>query len=806
MIQGISHDLRLAMAGLRRRPAFAVAAIAVLGLGIGAATAIYSVVHSVLLRPLPLEDAERLVWVWSTNQELEAPFERSSEANLVDWRQRSTRLQGLVGAHNRALTWRQHDEADKLSCLVVTTDFFDVLGAQTLHGRTFSPGDEGRPVVMLTEGFWRRQFGADPAVLGRTLVLDNRPYEVIGVLPAEFGLPRSTADVILNLRLEPDRARHHRRFWVFGRLADGATLVEARAEMSRIAADLAAEHPQANGGWTVTLAPLRQHLVRGVAAPLWTLFGAVALLLVIACSNVAQLLLANATGRERAIAVHRALGASEGRLVRRGLFESLVLTLAGGTLGLMLARVAVPALLALESVALPRVAEVTVSGGASAFAGAATLAAAALCAVVQLVALRQSDLPSVLRGAGRHGVSPRRVALRRALVVVEVALALVLLSGAALVSRSFSLLGGVDPGFDSERLAVMRMFLKVGSLTSPETIEFFGGLADRLEALPGVQAAGASSIVPLSRIRFERVTPYATDEVAGTELDEAPQAEIRIVTPGYFATLEAPRIAGRWFDRRDVAGSQPVAIVNQALARRAWPGASPDGSSVGRRLHLGYGGEWKAREVVGVVADVRYEELRESSQPAIYVPHTQLTAYAGLQYLVRTVGDPASILPALERAALDYDPDKPAHSVTTYDEILAESVGRERFASLLMGILAALSAVLAASGLYAVVAFLAARRTREIGVRMALGARPRQIYSLVMRGALGLGLRGVALGLAAAAVAGQLIAGLLYGIGPRDPMVLGLVSAGLLLVVALASWLPARRAMRVDPLIALRQE
>lgn len=793
-------ELRQAVRSLARRPAFASTAALTLALGVGATTMMWSVVQGVLLRPLPLHEPDRLVWLWSTQPAADAPLLRSSEANVVDWRERQTRFAGLAGAKNRAVAWSDPDESVTLSTVVTTHDFFDVLGAPAFLGRTFQKDDvdAAHPAVLLSHNFWRTHFDGDGA-LGTTMHLDGVAHTVVGVLPSDFAIPRSSAEIYLTRRfVGGDIRRSLRSMWSVARLAPGVDVADAQAEMSRIAAELAEEHPKVNQGWDIAVTPLQEHIVRHARGPVTLLFATVAMVLLIACANVANLFLVRTDGRAAEIAVRRALGAGRRRLMARVVLESILVALAGGLLGVAFAQAALPVVLALAPDTLPRMPEIRLDGGALFFALAATTA----------TALAFASLPAwgtVFRAPSQGLLASRGVRsghrVQRSLVVVQTAVALVLVAIAGLLLQTFLDRTATPLGFDAERLAVVRVFTQPGRLRGEARTTFFRTLEDRLATVPGVAAVGGATKIPLSGIGLDLDSAYLRRDDVAERLGDAPEASVKGVTPGFLAALGVPVLQGRGLLESDRAGAADVVVVSRRLAEEAWPGQD----AIGQSIRLRHGG-WRPREVVGVIGDVRWDGLQGTPPPTIFFPIEQHEVWNGLTFLVRTHGLPEPLLPVLHRAVLDAAPDQPPHSTTTMATLRREALGHERFSSLLSSCFAFLALALAAVGIYAVIAALVQRSTPAIGVRLALGAQRRQVFGLVLAQSLLPVAIGVALGLAATAGGLRLLVSLDVAPERLAPAPLIVATISVAAAAFAASYLPARSATRVDPVEVLRHE
>jgi putative ABC transport system permease protein len=796
-------DLRYAARMLAKSPGFTVVAVLSLALGMGANTAIFSVVNSVLLDGLPFRDAGRLALLYERS-----PREDENDvgaATFLDWRGRVRSFEGLAAW--TVLDYAVSGDAEPQSVLSarVSAGLFGVLGVAPALGRGFDPQEEqlGRErVVVLSHGLWSQRFGADPAVIGRGLRLDGEPYTIVGVMPRGFAFPDQTARLWTPLAFKPAETayRTRRQFSVIGRLAPGATVAQADAELDGIARGLAAQYPDSHRGWSASVVPAHQVVVGSSRRPLLVLLGAVGFVLLIACANVGSLLLARANARQREIAVRVALGASRGRLLRQLLVESLLLATAGGGLGALLAVWSEELLAALLPEHWPRFGSLgvnaTVLGFTAALALATTLAAGLAPA---LEACRAPLGASLKTEGGRATATAGQRRLRRLLVVSEVALAVVLLVGAGLMVRTLYRLQRVDPGFDPERLLAATLYLPDNRYPrDPQQTAFFSDLLGRVRSLPGVVAAGAVTTLPMSRVGIDHDVPVG---VVGRVLsdDQGPQADLRIASPGYFGALGVPLLRGRDFTEADREQAPLVAIVNRTFADRLLPGEDP----VGQQVRWGRSG--RVVQIVGVVGAVRHRGLADRPRPELYVPYRQLQ-YGSMTLVVRTAGDPAAVAAALKDQVYALDPGQPLTALATMNTLLADSVAGRRSQMLLLGAFAALALALAAVGIYGVVSHAVGQRTREIGIRIALGARAWDVLRLVLHDGLGLVSLGLGLGLAAALGLAGALDDLLFDVSPRDPLTLAAVAALLLGVALAACGLPARRASRVDPVRALRYE
>jgi putative ABC transport system permease protein len=799
-VHAFANDLRHALRLLRRSPGFACVAVLTLAIGIGGTTALFSAVDAVLLRPLPFPAEGRLVAMSGSN---------ASYLEMKDWGAGVPALDG-VALHSSS-PWHYDlvvdGEARRIEGSAVSPSFFDVLGVRAARGRTFTTADPeaGPRVAVLSDGFWRRRLGADPAAVGRVLTLNGFPYVVSGIMPAGFTFPTARAELWTSIPLEMPAALEFRgihAFRGFGRLAPGSTPGIARAQLDAAERTMQRTHPEEGTGLDWTLVPLRDEIVQPARTSLVVLFGAVVLVLLIACANVAGLLLARDSGRRRELAVRRALGAGAGRLVRQLLVESSVLAVLGGAVGVLAAGWAIGALAALGSEELPRAADIALDGRVLAFALAVSLGTGLAFGAAPALDASGAEPSAALAEDGRGAGGRRRTRTRRAIVVAEVALSLVLLAGAGLLLRTVWNLNRVDPGFDSRGVLTFEITLPESRYAEiPPQVRFFDELTGRLERLPGVVAAGAVGDLPIAEDNY---VPHNT-EIEGWTFAPGQEPEIphRPVTPGYLDAMGIAVVRGRGLRPSDRADAPPVAVVNEAMARRFWPGQDP----VGRRVRWARPLEdrpWLT--VVGVVGDVRSNALREVEEPALYTPHAQsrFPWRRIMSVAVRAAGDPAALVPAIRREVRAIDPAVPVVDAETMDRVLHDSVGRVRTEGALLAGFAAVALALAALGIYGVLAQLVSDRRREIGIRVAVGANRSDILRLVVGQGLRLAGTGVVLGVAGALGATRVLRAVLYGVEPGDPLTLAAIGAGALGTAVLASWLPARRAAAVAPAEALR--
>ena len=803
----LRQDLVYSLRRLRQSPGFTAIAIATLALGIGANSAIFSVVHAVLLRPLPFPAAERLVNLGQVGKDGESSV--FTPPNFLDVVAQSKSYDGVAAYDATASILGSGGAPVRVINVEVSSSFFDVLGVQPQVGRNFQPQDNEpgqHRVVILGHALWVQRFGSNPAVVGTTIQLDREPFLVAGVAPAGVVFPEGT-ELWTPLQYDEDFKVGNRGAWylsVVGRLRDGVAATEAHEELRTIMARLETQYPQSNKNVSGAVDPLQQFLVGETRAPLLMLLGAVGFVLLIACVNVANLLLARVAGRETEIALRSALGAGRGRIVRQLLTESVTLALVGGAAGVLLAWQSLDALLALQPENVPRLKEVHVDRTVIGFAALMSLGTGLLFgAFPALQATRRSTAVSLREGA-RGLFNARGGGLRSGLVVGQMALAMILLAGAGLLVRSFDQLRKVDPGFRTERALTFRLALPESAYPEdPQRIAFHERLQERLRAVPGVDAVGAVVGLPLSGMAFNLSFDVKGRPKAAA--GEEPSLEVRVATPSYFEAVGIPLVRGRLFDARDGLEQPQVALISQAAAQKFFPGEDP----IGRFITLGWGrGENKPRvggTVVGILGDVKEAGLAEDYPPEIYVPYAQATV-GSMDLLVRTRVDPMSVRPQVERVVHDLDPELAMARVKTLEDIVARSISEPRFYMLLLSAFAAVALFLAGLGVFGVMSYAVMQRSREIGIRMALGAESGEVLRMVMSHALLLCGSGVLIGLAGAIALSRVVASLLFNLEPTDPLTLGTVAVVLVSVALLASFLPARRATLVDPMIALRSE
>jgi putative ABC transport system permease protein len=787
-----------------------LAAVVSLALGIGANTAIFSVVNSILLKSLPYAEPDRIVLLWGDSPSQGNHRNQVSATDADDWRRENRVFEEVSTFGDWSATFLGAGEPERVPGTQVGEGFFRVMRGTPMLGRTFLPEEQedGKDnVIVLGHGLWRRRFGGDAGVVGQTVSLGGRPYTVVGVMPEEFRpLPPSLNDPpgqfyrpVAEAHDETERGSRHLR--AIGRLNPGVTLEQAQAEMSVLASRIERAHPDFNTDYGVRLVTLAEDTVGGLRAALLALFGAVVFVLLIACANVGNLLLARSSARRREFAVRAALGAGRARIVRQLLTESVLLALAGGAAGLLLALWGIGLVESLGSSVTPLLAGVRVDYRVLAFTALVSVLAGVAFGLAPALQVSSPDLNETLKAGGRTGEAGRGGRLRSALIVAEVALSLVLLAGAGLLVKSVMRLRAVDAGFNTSNLLTMNLALPSSRYRDGAAqAAFFEGLTRQLESLPGVEAAGFTSVLPLSS-NFDGRALVVEDKPVprGQETN----VDLYVATPGYLRAMQIQLVDGRAFDEHDALDRAPVALVGETAARKLWPGQTP----LGRRVRFP-GSEknpqpW--RTIVGVVRDVKQYGLDRADVMQLYLPEAQYPA-SFMTMVVRSKSDAAALLGAVRREVGTADKELAVFNVATMEQLLADSVALRRFSMLLLGVFAAVAVALAGVGIYGVISYSVAQRTREIGVRVALGAQRRDVLRLVLGRGLGLAGAGIALGLAGGLAVTRVISSLLFGVGARDPVTFAAVAALLAFVALLACLAPARRAMKVDPMVALRYE
>jgi len=807
MLDSLTRDARHAVRLLLKSPAFSITAIAILGLGIGANAAIFSVVNAVVLRPLPFPDSSRIVRVWHTPpREQFSGLTRFSvsPANYLDWRAQNTAFERLAAYKARPANLTGRGEPDALEAAAVAPDFFDALGAPPLLGRLLGRGDDEPDrshVVVLGEAVWKTRFGADAGIVGRSIQLNGEPYTVVGVMSGRVKFP-DWADLWVPLVWDAEEraVRGNHNYRVIGRLKPGVDLGRAQAEMTTISQRLEQQYPADNKGWGAIVLPLHDALVSDVRPGLLVLLGAVACVLLIACANLANLLLARVLGRARELAIRAAVGAGRARIVQQLLVESTLLAVAGGAIGLLAANWTVGLIVKSFGASLPRAAEVALDGRVLLFTFSIALLTGIVAGVAPAWRMTRGDANEALKqGLGRGGSHAGERRVRNVLVTSEVALALMLLIAAGLLIRSLWQLRAVDPGIDPRNVVTMTIALPEAKYPTPERfMRFFDDTLRRVRALPGVESASAIDSLPVGG--GGSTQPVAIDGEPARPLSEQPEVPVRNVMQGYPATIGMRVLEGRDFAESDRVGRPLVALVSASTARRFWPNQR----AIGRRLTLGLLSN-DVREVVGVVSDVKVNGLGDSESHTIYVPAMQVPS-PGLSLVVRSALPSQTIVASVVGAVHAVDAEQPVVEVLTMDEVIGESIAQQRFAMRLLTGFAALALLLAGIGIYGVLSYTVRQRVQEIGIRMALGAASGDVVRMVLIEGLKPTLAGLALGVAGAAALGRVLTSLVFGVTPRDATTFGVVSMVVLAVGLLACLVPAYRATRVDPLQALRAE
>lgn len=805
-IENLVRDVRHGFRGLRKSPGFALAAITVLGLGVGVNTAIFTIVNAVVLRPLPFAESDRLMRVWHTPPPQlfsGLPTFPLSPANYLDWQAESTSFEAMATYITRRVTLTGEGEPESFIAAKVSSEFLPILGLPPMLGRNFTPEEDrdgAAAAILLSEGTWRSRFGGDPSIVGRVVTLDGVPRTIVGVAPsATTFVHRVQLWMPLAWNAEERAVRDNHNYRVIARLASDVDLARAQADLSTIAARLEQQYPADNKGWGALVVPLHQDLVGDVRSTLLVLLGAVGLVLFIACANVANLLLVRTFGRAKEIAMRSALGASRARVVQQLLVEGLLLGVGGGVAGLLAAVAGVRALVAAFGDTVPRAAEISIDARVLAFTAAAAILTGVVTAAVPAWHLARRELNDALKSGGRGSSSSGEGRVRRVLVVSEVTLALMLLVGAGLLMRSLAALQSSDRGFDTDNLLTAVVQLPEAKYpTEDDRDRFFDAVLERIRALPGVESAGAVDTLPL---HGGSTQPVAIEGAPVVPQSEQPALLVRLSSTEYFGAMRIPLLEGRDFDRRDTRDATLVAVVSAEVARRFWPGESP----IGKRLALPLiSGE--PRQVVGVVGEIKTEAIdARAPEATIYLPLSQLRPI-GADLMVRTFVPPTELARPVVGAVHAVDSDQPVLEVSTMEEVVEDVLGRRRFAVQLLGAFAALALVLAAVGIYSVLAYAVRQRVREIGIRMALGAPTSGVLRLIVTDGLKPTILGVVIGLLLAAALGRVMESLLYGVGVHDTITYAGVAAVVTTVGAVATLLPAYRATRVDPVNTLRAE
>ena len=807
-MDSLIKDIRFGIRSLLKRPGFTAIVVLTLALGIGANTAIFSVVYSVLIKPLPFHRSDRMVMLWGDDRAESDARSQVSFTDIADYRAQQTSFESMTTFNSWTPLVSGTGEPARIAGALVGDDFFQVMGQQPFLGRSFLPEEQqdGKDrVVVLSYELWQKQLNGDPNAVGRTILLNLRPHTIVGVMPAGFhSLPETLLDkpaLVYRPHAEQvnEKQRSARHLRAIGRLKEGVTVAQAQAELSVIAQRLEAQHPQSNTNWAIHLVGLHEDTVRDLQKTLWVLFGAVAFVLLIACANVANLLLARATLRASEMSIRTALGASRWRLLRQALTESALLAIAGGGIGLLLAVWGINAIKALGSEMLPQLEAVELSLPALGFTLVLSLLTALLFGLGPAWQSSKPNLTEALKTDGRTlSGGGRRARLRSVLVVSEIAFALVLLMCAGLLIRTVKHLQKVDPGFDYTHALKMDLILPyVKYSTAAQRIDFYRELTKRVQAVPGVVNAGVITPLPLAG-GFDSTSIVV--EYQPVQPGQEPMVDRYIMTPGYLQALGIRLERGRELNEQDNINAPLVMLVSERLAARFWPNQDP----LGKRIKLGNAGDdepW--RTVIGVVRDVKQYGPDKPSEMAVYLPHAQ-NPVSSMSLVARTSGDPADMFATVRKTVQAFDPDQVPTNIATMDEVMIDSIQTRRFPMFVLGGFAALALVLAAIGIYGVMSYVVAQRTHEIGIRMALGARTGNVLRLIVGNALWLASVGILLGIVGSFGLTRLLRSLLFGVVPTDVSTFVVVCVSLFVVALVACYLPARRATKIDPLLALR--
>ncbi len=806
-MESLLSDVRYAVRNLIKRPGFTAIAVITLALGVGANSAIFSTINALLIKPLPIPEQDRVIAIWDKAPSRGIEHNEVAMANYLDWRTQNKSFEHLALERWWSTNITGGDTPERIQGFLVTANFLDVIGVKPIKGRNFSE-EENQPgkdaVAIITFSLWQRRFGSDANIINKTITTNAITRTVIGVLPAGFNYPKG-AEVYAPMPMSPEviKSRGNHSYYVIGRLKPGVSLQSAQADIDTITARLAAQYPETNVGLGATAYPIVADTVRMYETALWVMMAAVGFVLLIACANVANLMLARASGRQKEIALRAALGASRWRIVRQLMVESLIIALVGGALGVLIAFWGIDLLRASNPGEAAKYApgwdHLGINLPVLVFTLAISLLSGLLFGLAPAWQVSKPDLNDALKEGGRHSAGgPRR--LRSLLVVSEIALSLMLLIGAGLLFRSFLALLKTNPGFNPEGVLTMNVNLPFAKYKEDaQGAAFYSDLVQRVKKLPGVQSAAVVNYIPLGGSNSSE--HFLIDGTPEPPPGQETGGRYRVCTPDYFQTMGISILKGRGFTDQDKAGSKPVIIVNETLARRHWP----NGDALGKRIRF-YGPLERApwMEIVGIVQDVKHE-LNLPFTADYYLPHAQ-DPWNAMVLVARTTVEPGSVAGPIRQQVLAIDKDQPVFDVHTMHEVRAISVALYTFGFAMIGIFAAVALVLAAIGIYGVMAFAVTQRTQEIGIRMALGARALDVLKLIVKNGMLLTAIGILVGLAGAFAITRLMASLLFGVSPTDVVTFALVTAGLLLVALFACYIPARRATKVDPLVALRYE
>jgi putative ABC transport system permease protein len=803
MFTSLLRDLRYALRTLVRNPGFTCVSILALALGIGANSAIFTVVNSVLLQPLRFQKPEQLIVVRERNLKGGFPQFSVSPGNYLDFRDHNHAFSGMAAFGRQGLNLSGGAEPERLQGARITANFFDVLGRRPALGRSFTDREAqlgSHHVIVISFGLWQRHFSGRPDAIGQTLKLNDELYTVVGVMPSDFDFPSRAqiwTPMAMNLENWQQRGGHY--LGVIGRLKEGSSLTAAQADLNTIAAVAEQNFPNSNAGWDTTLSSLQESVVGRIRPAMLTLAASVGFVLLIACVNLANLLLSRSAARRREFGIRSSLGAGKGRLVRQLLTESVLLACLGAVAGLAFAWSGTRLLVNLSPTILPRASEIVIDGRVLGFTALIAVATGILFGLAPAISLSKTDLASALREGGRgNALGFRRNRLRSALVVGEVALALVLLSGAGLLMRSFYQLQSIEPGFDSRGVLTFRTNLPGSKYkTDEQQAAFYTRALDRIRALPGVSVAGGAQIFPLAGDDY--ILSFVQIGKPPVPVGNQPSAAYYAATPGYFSALRIPIKRGRDFDERDTSSAPPVAIISEGMARQFYANEDP----IGQHIQVGNGS--KAAEIVGIAGDVRDQTLEVKGRATVYEPAAQVP-FGSMYFAVRTKNEPEILISGIRNAIHSLDPELPVDAIGTVDALVSTSLSQRRFAMVLMAVFASLALVLAMVGIYGVISYAVTQATKEIGIRMALGAQRASVVRMVVGYASLLVTSGLAIGIAASLGVGRMIASQLFEVKPTDPGTYAAVALTLLATGLLSCAIPAFRATRVDPLVALRDE
>jgi len=814
-MQTLWHDLAYGIRILLKSPRFTSVAVLSLAIGIGANTAIFSVTNALLLRPLPYKDAERLVILWNRSPGLNVEQDWFSPGQYLDIRAENKVFENVAATIDSSFNLTGQGIPERVEGARVSSSLFPLLGTQPLMGRVFTPDEDEQgkaTTAILSYGFWQRHFGGDPNVVGKTLSLNGNSVEIVGVMPRDFMLNKevmptvnkiSNAEMLLSLPMGWGKrtTRTNEDYNIFGRLKPGVSVAQAQADVDRIVSGMKEQYPEnypPSSGFMISVVPLLQQVVGEVRRPLLILLGAVGFVLLIACANVANLQLARAAVRQKEIAIRAAVGAGRRRIIRQLLTESVLLSLTGGVLGLFLAVVGLRFLVKLGPSTLPRLNEIGVDGRVLSFTFLVSFMTGIVFGIMPALRASRVDLNGVLKDSGRNSSSAGQHRARDLFVVVEVALSLVLLIGAGLLVRSYGHIQSASPGFNPQNVLSFRLSLPNSKYKGPAVTNFYKQLTERIKALPGVEDVGTTYSLPMSSVALAW-GPITIEGYVPKNSADFIMSNERFVSPGYFSAMGVPLVKGRLFDARDVKDAQQTVIVNENLAQRFWPNQDP----LGRRLERGDKEPW--RTVVGVVRDTKEFSFDNEPPISIYHPHEQFPI--GTMFLVvRSTVDASTLTSSVTKEIRALDPELPAFEFKTMEQRLSETLSRRRFSTFLLGVFAIVALMLAAIGIYGVMAYSVTQRTQEIGIRMALGAQPGKIMMMVVRHSFILVVLGVVIGLGGAFALTRVMSSLLYGVSATDAVTFTAPALVLGVIALLASYFPARRAASVDPTVALRNE